>query len=584
VASVVGDSINPKPLMRTVFNAAQITLALAVAVNLLDIFGEDDRLSSGAPLDVGWFAVAFLAATALFVVNATLTCIALALHEGTSINRMLRRGLHLNISTDGALVALSPIFAVVAQRSLLLLPLIVATAGFVYRSTRSALDHEHEANHDELTTLLNRRAFMARLTDELSEREPTRCCALVLIDLDGFKQINDRLGHAVGDSVLRELGIRLGGRQRQGEIAARIGGDEFALLMTNVASPAAATARAEQLLNVIRQPLASVGFPLAIAASVGVSAWPQDGADAAALIQSADLAMYAAKRAGNSVQGSRAGGGPSEVGRLTLLAELQAGLARDELTLWYQPQLDLVTGRIIGFEALIRWNHPRLGIVTPDHFMALAEHTDLMAPLTEFVVRTAAHDLTRWLHVDPELQVAVNVSAQNLHDLEFPKFVARTLAATGLPPSALEIEITENAVLAHPDRARAVLQTLNRAGVRITIDDFGTGFSSLANLRQLPVQEIKIDRSFVRDMAIDPDDHTVVRAVVDLAHRLGLTTVAEGVESQECLDQLRAIGCDAAQGFLIAPPMPACEVEPWLLDRRSPLEPVMTEAPTVVPA
>ena len=584
VASVVGDSIHRKPLMRTVFNASQITLALAVAVTLLDLFGEDDRLSSGAPLDLRWFVVAFMAATALFVVNATLTCIALALHEGTSINRMLRRGLHLNISTDGALVALSPVFAVVAQRSLLLLPLIVATAGFVYRSTRSALDNEHEANHDELTTLLNRRAFMARLADELSRREPSRCCALVLIDLDGFKQINDRLGHSVGDSVLRELGIRLGGRQRQGEIAARIGGDEFALLMTNVASPEAASTRAEQLLAVIREPLASVGFPLAIAASVGVSAWPDDGADAATLIQAADLAMYAAKRSGNSVQVSRSAGGPSEVGRLTLLAELQAGLARDELTLWYQPQLDLVTGRIIGVEALIRWNHPKLGIVTPDHFMALAEHTDLMGPLTEFVVRTAARDLARWLHVDPELQVAVNVSAQNLHDLDFPKFVARTLAETDLPPRALEIEITENAVLAHPDRARAVLQTLSQAGVRITIDDFGTGFSSLANLRQLPVQEIKIDRSFVRDMALDADDHTVVRAVVDLAHRLGLTTVAEGVETQECLDQLREIGCDAAQGFLIARPMPAGEVERWLLDHRASGVAVRRAPAMVVPA
>jgi diguanylate cyclase (GGDEF)-like protein len=583
VASVIGDTIHAKPLMRTVFNAAQITLALAVAVTLLDLFDEDDRLSSGAPLDLKWFGVAFLASIALFVVNATLTCIALALHEGTSINRMLRRGLHLNISTDGALVALSPIFAVVAQRSLLLLPLIVATAGFVYRSTRSALDNEHEANHDELTTLLNRRAFMARLGDELGDREPARLCALVLIDLDGFKQINDRLGHSVGDSVLRELGVRLGGRQRQGEIAARIGGDEFALLMTNVASPGAASTRAEQLLAVIREPLLSVGFPLAIAASVGVSTWPHDGADAASLIESADLAMYAAKRAGNTVQVSRAGGGASEVGRLTLLAELQAGLANGELTLWYQPQLDLVTGRIIGLEALIRWNHPRLGIVTPDHFMALAEHTDLMGPLTEFVVRTAARDLAQWLHVDPELQVAVNVSAQNLHDLEFPKFVRSALDETNLPPRALEIEITENAVLAHPDRARAVLQTLSDAGVRITIDDFGTGFSSLANLRQLPVQEIKIDRSFVRDMAIDPDDEIVVRAVVDLAHRLGLTTVAEGVETEECLEQLRAIGCDAAQGYLIAQPMPAADVEQWLRDHSTPSEPVRTHQ-VVVPA
>jgi EAL domain-containing protein (putative c-di-GMP-specific phosphodiesterase class I) len=216
--------------------------------------------------------------------------------------------------------------------------------------------------------------------------------------------------------------------------------------------------------------------------------------------------------------------------------------------------------------------------------MALAEHTDLMAPLTEFVVRTAARDLVQWLHIDPELQVAVNVSAQTLHDLEFPKFVTGVLAAINLPPRALEIEITENAVLAHPDRARAVLQTLSHAGVRITIDDFGTGFSSLANLRQLPVQEIKIDRSFVRDMALDQDDHTVVRAVVDLAHRLGLTAVAEGVETEECLEQLRAIGCDAAQGYLIAPPMPAGDVEAWLLARKSPVEPVPNAAPMVVPA
>jgi diguanylate cyclase len=565
IASVIGDTIHRKPLLRIVFNASQITLSLAVAITVLSVLGQLSRLSDGAPLGPTWFAIAFTGATALFVVNATLTCVALALHEGTSIHTMMRRGLPLNVSTDGALVALSPIFAVVAQRSLLLLPLIVVTAGFVYRSTRAALDNEHRANHDELTALLNRRAFMARLTDELNDRDPERCCALVLIDLDEFKQTNDQLGHAVGDLVLCEVGIRLGGHQRQGEIAARLGGDEFAVLLTQVTSAESARVRAEQLLATLRTPLNSVGFPIAVGASIGVSIWPHDGSDSATMMQAADLAMYSAKRAGNSVQLCRETTGAGEVGRLTLLTDLQSALARRELVLWYQPQFDLVTGRIIGLEALIRWNHPRLGIVTPDQFMSMAEHTDLMAPITEFVMQRAANDLSEWLRINPALRVAVNVSAQNLHDLEFPKLVKATLEATGLSPDAFEIEITENAVLAHPDRAKAVLQTLHQTGVRITIDDFGTGFSSLANLRQLPIQVIKIDRSFVRDMVIDADDHTIVRIVVELAHRLGLTTIAEGVESIECLDELRSLGCDAAQGYLIARPMPAEDVAAWLI-------------------
>jgi diguanylate cyclase (GGDEF)-like protein len=475
---------------------------------------------------------------------------------------MMRRGLPLNVSTDGALVALSPIFTVVAQRSLLLLPLLVVTAGFVYRSTRTALDHEHEANHDVLTTLLNRRAFMQRVSDELVDRAPTRYCGLILIDLDDFKQINDRLGHAVGDRVLQEVGRRLG--SRSGEIAARLGGDEFAVLFTQVASPLVAQRKADALLAALSEPFGDLGFPLAISASVGVSVWPHDGDDADQLLQSADLAMYSAKRTGNSahlyqhVQGSR------EVGRVTLLGDLQAALTNHELVLWYQPQMQLATTTISGFEALIRWNHPRHGMVPPDQFMPLAEHTDLMGPITRFVVDRAAGDLAEWLRNDPTLRVAVNVSAQNLHDLDFPKFVSETLQRHAVPEDQFEIEITENAVLAHPERAHVVLDALTRSGVRVSIDDFGTGYSSLANLRSLPVTAIKVDRSFVTDMMTDADDRIVVRSVIDLGCSLGLIVIAEGVETDECLVELERMGCHAAQGWAIARPMPAAEVPTWL--------------------
>jgi diguanylate cyclase (GGDEF)-like protein len=562
LASLIGDLIHGKPPLRTAFNVGQITISLEAASIILTAFGQGDTLSVGGALGPAWFLTAATAASALFVVNASLTCVALALHEGTSIPGMMRRGLPLNISTDGALVALSPIFAVVAQRSLLLLPLIVATAGLVYRSTQSALDHEHQANHDELTTLLNRRAFLSRISDELLDRDPSRHCALVLIDLDGFKQTNDQLGHAVGDLVLREVGQRLS--SRSGEIAARLGGDEFAVLLTNVSTAESAHLQASALLVDLCRPLTEAGFPLAIGASIGVSIWPNDGTDAATLTQAADLAMYAAKQVGNSVRLYRETSGAAEVGRVTLLADLQAALGRNELVLWYQPQIDLASEKVIGLEALIRWHHPRLGLVTPGQFMPMAEHTDLMRPITAFVVNQAASDLAGWLQFDPTMRVAINVSAQNVHDLEFPKLVRDTLATHAVPAVAFEIEITENAVLAHPDRAMVVLDTLHETGVRITIDDFGTGYSSLANLRRLPVQTIKIDRSFVGTMMVDPDDRIIVRSVSDLARSLGLNTVAEGVETVECLDELRAIGCDAAQGYLISRPMPAPAVEEWL--------------------
>jgi diguanylate cyclase (GGDEF)-like protein len=585
VASLIGDALHRKPLIRIAFNGGQITIALGCAATVMRTTGQAGALVDTAGLSITWFGAALVASAALFVVNSALTCIVLALNEGTRVRAMLRRGMALNVATDGALVALAPIFVVVAQRSMYLLPLTLITAAFVYHNTRATLQSEHDASHDELTGLLNRRAFTQRVESELAERDGRRLCGFVLVDLDNFKQINDQLGHAVGDGVLREVGARLRARQRQGEIAARLGGDEFAVLLTRVDSPQAARDWADELLAELRQPIIDGGFPLALAASLGVAVWPTHGEDAAALMQSADLAMYASKRTGDATTLYQQTGNAQEVGRVSLLGELQHAMAANELTLWYQPQIDLATGQVIAVEALIRWEHPRLGLVTPDHFMPLAEHTDLTGPITEFVLRRATRDLASFLEVAPDLRVAINASAQNFHDLTFPQAVMSAIAAAGLASDRLEIEITENAVLAHPERTQAVLAALGDSGVRLAIDDFGTGYSSLANLRKLPVGAIKIDRSFVRDLMVEADDHAIVRSVIDLARNLGLATVAEGVEGLDCLQTLRGLGCDRAQGFLIARPMPAAQLREWLRKHRDGFSPLMTvteEAQTIL--
>jgi diguanylate cyclase (GGDEF)-like protein len=563
-ACAVGDLWHRKPAERTLFNVGQTTLSLAAAAAVLTWMGEGPTLLAGGSLGVRWIVSMILAALAMFVINGVLTCTALALHEGTRVTTMLRRGMFLNLVTDGALVSLAPVFVIVADRSMLLLPLAVSVAGLVHYNTRAALASEHEANHDVLTELPNRRAFLSRLEAELHERNTKRRCALVLIDLDEFKDINDRLGHQTGDLVLSEIASRLRAAQKAGYVASRLGGDEFAVLINHFDEVSDVTQWAESLRHELARPCITAGFPLSLTHSIGVALWPDHGKDTTALFQAADLAMYTAKKTRNSIHVYRESEVGTGAGRLDLLAELEDGIGRGELQLWYQPQIDVITGDVVAFEALVRWDHPRFGLVLPDDFMPIAEHTDLMGPITQEVVNIAIRDAMRWRSMYPKVRVAVNTSARNLHDLGFPKLIDTTLRAHQAKPDLLELEITENTVIHQPERTRAVLESLGELGVRLSIDDFGTGYSSLAHLRSLPVNAIKIDRSFVRDIADDLDDQVIVRSILDLAHNLGLETVAEGVETSRAAQLLQKFGCMYMQGYMIARPMPLQEALSWL--------------------
>ena len=562
VASAIGDLMHRKPLQRVVFNLVQTSLSLACGAIVMIALGQLDTLGSNGRLGVAWFSAFVLAGTVTFVVNGVLTCIVLALHDGTKVIAMLRRGMLLNFFTDGALVALAPVFIVVAQRSSLFLPLVVGVAALIYINTRAVLASEHDATHDVLTHLWNRRAFLARVEREFADRSHRHKCALILIDLDGFKEINDRLGHQVGDMVLREIGGRLVAAQERGYVVARMGGDEFAVLITQFSGLDEVTEWAEWLRAELGRPCESPGFPVTLTGSLGVALWPDHGAELDVLFRAADLAMYGAKKVRNTVtlcHESAVG-----TGRMALLADLETAIANRELTLWYQPQVDLDSGDVVAFEALARWHHPRLGLVLPDEFMPLAEHTELMGAVTELVLDLAVHDALQWRDRYPNIRVAVNTSARNLHDLQFAAAVERTLAAHRAPPDMLELEITENTVISQPDRTRTVLDALERIGVRLSIDDFGTGYSSLANLRSLPLHAVKIDRSFVSAIAHDSDDRMIVKSIIDLAHNLGLQTVAEGVETSRSVEMLTAYGCDVVQGYLIGMPMPIAETLQWL--------------------
>ena len=561
IASAIGDLTRRKPVRRVLFNAAQLSLSLGVASAILALAGHRTTLVLGGPLDAGWFATLTAAAVASFMLNGALTCTALALHEGTSVVAMLRRGLLPNLSTDGALLALAPCFLVIAQRSVLLLPLVLVTATFVYRSSRAALASEHAATHDVLTELLNRRAFTDRVDAWLEEsvgRTPRG--AVALIDLNGFKQINDRLGHQVGDQVLQEIGRRLTAERQAGQIVARLGGDEFALLLTTISTREEALAKGREIHAQLLRPFDNGGFPVALGGSVGIAMIPEHDELRETILHQADLAMYKAKRTGSGVELYAESSEARERGRMGLLSDLGGAIARDELLLHFQPQFDLTSGELFGVEALLRWEHPRLGMVGPGEFMPLAEHTELMGPITEYVLRRALSTYSAWQELGIDLRFAINASAQNLSDMRFPDSVAAILADTGVPARALEIEITENTVMADPERTRAVLFQLQAQGIRLALDDFGTGYSSLTNLRDLPIDAIKIDRSFVRDLATDAGDRRIVSSLIDLAHGLDLEVTAEGVEDADALDVLESFGCDSAQGYLLGKPMSAVDL------------------------
>jgi len=427
---------------------------------------------------------------------------------------------------------------------------------------------EHQALHDALTDLPNRILLGDRLEQGIqSAQRQSKPLSLLLIDLDHFKDVNDTLGHHFGDMVLKQVALYFRDVVRSSDTVARLGGDEFAILLPT-ADLDHALKIARKLINKLDEPFVIEEHTFVMNASIGIATYPEHGLDGVTLMKRADVAMYAAKqrRSGFSIYDSSHD--PHSLQALSLMNDLRQAVANDELVLCYQPVIDLSNGHINGVEALARWQHPKYGMLYPDDFIPMAEQTGLIRPLTMWVLENAARQSQQWQGQGLELRIAVNLSAHNLHDTNFPEKFLEVLEKEELGLPSLRLEITETAIMSGSAQAQEVLNKLSARGVRISIDDFGTGYSSLTYLKQLPVDEIKIDKSFVTHMAVDENDIVIVRSTIDLAHNMGMKVVAEGVEDEATYDLLTRLHCDAIQGYYVTEPLIADELVAWMAESR----------------
>ena len=449
------------------------------------------------------------------------------------------------------------------------------------RLRQEAATNEYIAQHDLLTGLPNRVLFLQRVNEAISEAATTDACvAVVLMDLDRFKEVNDTLGHHNGDELLKEIGRRLR-RVLADDRVARLGGDEFAVLLPSVSDRETALREANGIERSLHAPFELDALSVDVSASAGLAVFPADGGDARTLLQRADVAMYLAKEDRTGCVAYTPDRDPHSPSRLALVADLRTAVEARDLSLVYQPQVDLRSGALAGIEALARWEHPRLGPVPPNQFIPIAEHTGTIRPLTLLALETALSDRRSIAPDDlSHLPVAVNLSPRMLDDEQFLRDVIDLLDQYGVPPGGLCLELTEGSIMVDPERSRTMLRSLSEAGIRLSIDDFGTGYSSLSYLSRLALNEIKIDRSFVMRMVHDSRDASIVRSTIDLGHALGLTVVAEGIEDEETLRILARLGCDVAQGYHIGLPLDPAGMRTWLEDRPS-LVPLRTQSGSV---
>ena len=424
---------------------------------------------------------------------------------------------------------------------------------------------EHQALHDSLTNLPNRALFHDRLSNTLSSAQRSHeLFALIGLDLDLFKEINDTLGHHAGDLVLQHVAQACHKILRESDTVARMGGDEFLILLPKVTDREHAMQVAQRVLAAIKEPLQIDGHLIEVSASLGIAIYPEHGDDELTLIMHGDAAMYEAKRQklGVAVYQPEMGEGKNEA--VALKGELRRAIAEGEMVLHFQPKIDFSAQKINGVEALVRWQHPRLGLLYPDRFISLAEHSGQIKPLTIEVLKLAMLQIQVWREQGMEFPVAVNISAVNLQDRGFPETVAAMMTEYEVPSRLLELEVTETAIMTEPISAIDNIRKLDNIGVQVSIDDFGTGYSSMAYLQKLLVAKIKIDKSFVIDMDKDQKDDVIVRSTIELAHNLGLKAVAEGVESAEVWERLKAMGCDSAQGYYMSKPLTPEKFAEWM--------------------
>lgn len=427
---------------------------------------------------------------------------------------------------------------------------------------------DHLAHHDHLTGLPNRLLFSDRLTQSIAQaHRKDKRMAVMFLDLDRFKYINDTLGHNVGDQLLKQAAHRLSLTVRKVDTIARMGGDEFTVILSDIETATDAAKVAKKVLDALAKPFQVDGEELFISASIGISVYPTDGLDVETMVRNADAAMYRAKEQGRNTYHLYTDAlNTAAVERLTLANSLRKAVERNEFIVHFQPRVDIKTGKILGAEALVRWQHPEMGIIPPSQFIPLAEETGLIIPLSEWVLRQSCFQNQKWIDkgYDP-IDIAVNISGKHVEHRGLKSTIVKVLKESGLDPSHLEMELTESTLMQNPDHAISVLTKIKQMGVKISIDDFGTGYSSLSYLKQFPVDAVKIDQSFVRDVTTDPDDAAIAGAVVAMAHSLKLKVIAEGVETIQQLEFLRDLNCDEMQGYFVSRPVPAYEFEELLL-------------------
>jgi len=565
IATIVADAIRRKAPWRTAFNVAQYSLSYGLAAGGLWVFGHTPSPSHPLTVTGSVLPAVCVAGALFFLTNTFLVSIALAFHEHTGLREQFFHNWGYHVASTGALLGLGPIIVVVVEQGPALVPLLVLPLFAVYATAAMSLERERESLRDSLTGLPNRKLLIQDARERIETADDLNLgVALFLLDLDRFKEINDTLGHQVGDALLKLVGERLAAVVRPEDTVARLGGDEFALIVTDVGHWENAVEVAERVRTALAEPFRHDGMSFEIEASIGIALHPDHGHDFETLLKRADVAMYVAKERNTGIEIYSSETDRHSTIRLGMLAELRNALENRELELHFQPKADLRTGDVVGVEALLRWRHPERGMVPPDEFIPLAEQTGLMRAITQFVVDTALEQLAEWWQSGLRVQAAVNVCARDLYDRDFADFLRERLDHHNVPPRALMIEVTESVLMADPARAATTLLSLADVGVGVSLDDFGTGYSSLVHLKRLPVSEVKIDRSFVLRMDVNEDDAAIVRSIIDLASALGLRVVAEGVETQEAWDRLSVYGCDAAQGWYLAKAMPADAVTGWL--------------------
>jgi diguanylate cyclase (GGDEF)-like protein len=425
----------------------------------------------------------------------------------------------------------------------------------------------YQSTHDALTGLPNRTRFLERVSHAIAASKRLAAkngsgpsVGMIVMDVDRFKDVNDTLGHNFGDQLLIEIGRRLEHTIGTSDKVARLGGDEFAVRFTN----ADATDIAARVGTAFHAPFVLGDVSIEVNASLGIAIYPDHADDADTLMKRADIAMYEAKKNQAGVAVYDSGRDEHSLRRLSLMMELRQAIAGDELELYYQPKIDIAIARVVHAEALVRWNHPKHGVMRPDEFIPLAEQSGKIGLITKWVIRKAIAQCAAWRRDGLDLTVAVNLSALDLFDSELPTFISGLLSDSGLPPEKLVLEITESAVMKDAAYAQKILADLKRRGLCLAIDDFGTGYSSLAHLKRLPVDELKIDKSFVQNLTESAsDDLVIVRSTIELGHNMGLIVIAEGVETAESWRILKRLGCDMAQGYYMSPPLPVGAIGDW---------------------